>query len=129
MYISIRHRDSSGSVANGFEARASAQPNQSILFQVTVPPSPATQALSTLTIDLSHLSPAEKQQDVELIVQGALTVIKRGPHCLTVSCASDSLTSTPAGTLVGTIEIKTVECTLIGTIVTGDKAKFDFPIR
>jgi hypothetical protein len=124
MYISIRHRDSSGSVANGFEARASAQPNQPILFQVTVPPSPAkpaTQELSTLTIDLSHLSPAEKQQDVEFIVQGALTVIKRGPHCLTVNSTNESL--------VGTIEIKTVECTLIGTIVTGDKVKFDFPIR
>jgi hypothetical protein len=118
MYISIRHRDSSGSVANGFEARAAAQP---ILFQVTVPPSPATQALSTLTIDLSHLSPAEKQQDVEFIVQGALTVIKRGPHCLTVNSTNESL--------VGTIEIKTVECTLIGTIVTGEKVKFDFPIR
>lgn len=121
MYISIRHRDSSGSVANGFEARASAQPIQPILFQVTVPPSPATQALSTLTIDLSHLSPAEKQQDVEFIVQGALTVIKRGPHCLTVNSTNESF--------VGTIEIKTVECTLIGTIVTGDKVKFDFPIR
>ncbi|MBP9090560.1 hypothetical protein KBI23_05980 [bacterium] len=121
MYISIRHRDSSGSVANGFEARASAQP---ILFQVTVPPIPATpasQELSTLTIDLSHLSPAEKQQDVEFIVQGALTVVKRGPHSFTVNSINESL--------VGTIEIKTVECTLIGTIVTGDKVKFDFPIR
>jgi hypothetical protein len=126
MYTSIRHRHSNGSAASGFEARASAQPNQSILFQVTVP---AITADSALMIDLSHLSRAEREQDVEFIVQGALTNIKRGPHCLTVDCASDSLISSPAGTVIGTIEIKTVECTLISTIVTGDKVKFDFPIR
>ncbi len=112
MYITIRHRNSDGSVANGFEAR---QSNETASFEVVLPSS------GQITFDISHLSQAEKENGaaVEFIAQGNLEVVSQGPNRLVLGPKEKSLT--------GTVEIKTVECHLIGTIKAGERVKFSFP--
>ncbi len=112
MYITIRHRNSDGSVANGFEAR---QSNETASFEVVLPSS------GQITFDISHLSKAERENDaaVEFIAQGNLVVVSQGPARLVLGPKENSLN--------GTVEIKTVECHLIGTIKAGERVKFSFP--
>ena len=111
MYITIRHRNSDGTVANGFEVR---QSNETTLFEVILPP-------GQITFDISHLSRAEKENGgaVEFTAQGNLEVISQGPNRLVLGPKESSLT--------GTIEIKTAECHLIGTVKAGELVKFSFP--
>ena len=112
MYITIRQRNSDGSIANGFETR---QSTKTTLFEVTIP------ASGQLTFDISHLSKAEKDKDggIEFIAQGNLKIVSQGPTRLVLGPCENSF--------AGTIEIKSAECHLIGTITTGERVKFAFP--
>jgi len=111
MYIAIRHRNSDGSVANGFEVRQSAETTS---FEVIAPSS------GQITFDLSHLTKQEKENGgVEFIIQGDLLGRSQGPTTFIVGPKENSFG--------GTIEIKTAECHVIGTIKAGERVKFSFP--